>query len=431
MKNSIELKQERASLIDQAQGLVDTAKAEKRELTSEEETSFDNFMAQRTALDAKITRAEGIEENQKRAAQAAGVIVGGNEQKEKGTLKKRFSLHKALRSQLPGGVLDGVEAELHQEALREAKEFGGTIEGVAVPNSMRADAQTVTQDSGNFGGKLVFEEYKGLIDALTPKPIVQSLGAQYMRGLTGPASFVTNAGGITATWEGEIDTVSPTKTQYGKKSMDAKRLSATVPISVQNLHQSVISLETVTANDIRLATERAIDYAVINGSGTGNVPLGILNAAGVNTIAMGTNGAAPTWAKLVEMITLLEDANAVTGEIKYLINALTKGYLKSHLHTAGDAKYLMSSDNLINGLQTGVSTFVPKNLTKGTGTNLSSAIAGDFSKVIIGEWGFSDMVVDNITRKKEGLIEITNNQYVDVLIKEEKAFTVIKDFDLS
>ena len=101
------------------------------------------------------------------------------------------------------------------------------------------------------------------------------------------------------------------------------------------------------------------------------------------------------------------------------------------MHTAGDAKYLMSSDNLINGLQTGVSTFVPKNLTKGTGTNLSAAIAGDFSQVIIGEWGFSDMVVDNITRKKEGLIEITNNQYVDVLIKEEAAFTVIKDFDLS
>ena len=47
MKNSIELKQERASLIDQAQGLVDTANSEKRELTSEEDTSFDDFMAQR------------------------------------------------------------------------------------------------------------------------------------------------------------------------------------------------------------------------------------------------------------------------------------------------------------------------------------------------------------------------------------------------
>ena len=135
MKNSIELKQERTSLIDQAQGLVDTAKNEKRELTPEEEASFDAFMDQRKELDAKITRAEAVEENIKRAAQASGVIVGGNEQKEKDTLKKRYSLHKALRSQLPGGVLDGVEAELHQEAKREAKEFGGTIEGVAVPNT--------------------------------------------------------------------------------------------------------------------------------------------------------------------------------------------------------------------------------------------------------------------------------------------------------
>ena len=252
-----------------------------------------------------------------------------------------------------------------------------------------------------------------------------------MRGLRGPASFTTDLTGIVATWEDEVATVSATATQYGKKTMNAKRLSATVPISVQNLHQSVIDLELRTANEIRLATERAIDLSVINGSGSGYQPLGILNLSGVNTVVMGTDGAAPTWKSLVDMVTLIEDANAGLGDISYLINPLTKGFLKTTLHTAGDSKYLMSQDSTINGLKTGISTFVPKNLTKGTGSNLSAAIAGDFSQVMIGEWGFSDMVVDNITRKKEGLIEITNNQYVDCLVSHEKSFTVIKDFALS
>jgi HK97 family phage major capsid protein len=37
-----------------------------------------------------------------------------------------------------------------------------------------------------------------------------------------------------------------------------------------------------------------MDAAAINGTGTGQ-PLGILNAAGVNVVATGANGDAPTW----------------------------------------------------------------------------------------------------------------------------------------
>lgn len=429
MKNSVELKQERASKIEAQGKIVEARNA--GTLTEDQETQFETLENEIRSLDTQIVKAEKFEAAAKRAAMISGETLGTSEQREKKKMVERFSLHKAIRSQLPGGNLDGVEAEYHQEALREAKRFGGTVEGVAVPNSTRAAGQTVGEDSGNYGGNLVFEEFKGIIDALTPKPIVQSLGAKYMRGLTGPAAFVTAGGGITATWEGEIDTVAATKEAYGKKTMDAKRLSATVPVSVQNLHQSVIDLELYTANLIRKATERAIDSAVVNGPGTGNVPQGILNNPDVNVIAMGTNGAAPTWAKLVEMVSKVEDADYHDGELKYLINALTKGFLKSTLHTAGDSKYLMSADNQINGLAAGVSSFVPKDLTKGSGTNLSAAICGDFSQVLIGEWGFSDMVVDNITGKKSGIIEITANQYVDVLIKQAKAFSVIKDFDLS
>ena len=436
MKKSDQLKQEREALVNQMQALNTTieSRTENKGVYSDEENNqFNDLQKQVQEKEAAIERNLILEAQQANRSFSSGTKLDAQD-RDFNKIAKRYSLHKALRSQLQGGRLDGVELEMHQEALKQIRSQTNTkvtVEGVLVPNTLRTAKQSVTQDSGEFGGNLVYEEFKGLLEALEPKPVVQSLGANYMRGLRGPASFSTELAGIVATWEGETTTVAPTAQEYGKKTMDAKRLSATVPITVQNIHQSVIDLELQTANAIRRATEKAIDLAAINGDGLGYGPIGILNLTNVNSVVNGTDGGAPTWAKLVEMITLIEDQNAYLNEISYLINPLTKGYLKSTLHTAGDSKYLMSEDNSLNGLNVGVSTFVPKDLIKQNGTNLSAAIAGDFSQVMIGEWGFSDMVVDYVTRKKEGMIEITNNQYLDVLVAYEEAFTVVKDFDLS
>ena len=91
----------------------------------------------------------------------------------------------------------------------------------------------------------------------------------------------------------------------------------------------------------------------------------------------------------------------------------------------------MGVGNELNGYPVSISNLVPNDLTKGTGTSLNAGIFGDWSQVMIGEWGFYDMVVDNISRKKEGLIEITVNSFLDILIKHGEAFAVVKDWDLT
>lgn len=431
MKKSDQLKAERKQKLDAQKGMIDTRNAsDSKEFTPEERTSFNGLTDEIDALDTRIADAEKDERAEARVASMSGFPVGNPEKREKDKMVKRYSLHKALRSQLPGGSLDGVEAEYHQEAVKEARSFGGTLEGVAIPNETRADGQTVTQDSGSYGGNLVYEEFKGLIEALTPKPIVQSLGAQYMRGLSGTTAFTTDEGGIVASWEGEVDTTGATKNKYGKKILDPKRLSATVPISVQNIHQSVIDLEIFTANKIRKAIQYAIDLAAINGSGVDNVPQGILNASGTNVVEMGTNGAAPTWAKIIELATKVKENN-VEGNFGYLFNPSTEGFLKSTLHTAGDSRYLMGGDGKVNGMNAAISNFMPSDLSKGTSTDLSAGIFGDFGQLLIAEWGYSDMVVDHITQKKMGMIEITVNQYLNMMLSQAAAFSVVKDLKLS
>ena len=433
MKNSIELKQERASLIEQAQGLVDAAKTEKRELTTEEETSFDAFMAQRQGLDSKITRAEGIEENQKRGAQLAGVIVGGSEFREHDKMKATYDFHKAIRSQMPNGVLDGVEKEIHEETQKRALEAGVAISGLAVPTNFtekRADGQTVTQDSGNYGGNLVATDLQSPIEFLKPTPIVESLGARFMGNLQGNLKFPTNDGGISGAWEGEVATTNNSKNAYGSKEMKPNRYAVAALISLQNLMQSSIDLQMFTVQDIRNVVANAIDVAAINGpAGSATVPEGILNTTGIGSVVGGTNGATPTWAHVVDLETSIYQNNADAANMAYLINPGTKGKLKTTKHEAGDLGYLMTPSNEINGYKVGVSNHVPSNLDKGTSSGVANAaIFGDFSQLLIGQWAFLDLTVDNISKKKDGYVEIVVNTFIDTLIRQPKAFAAVKDW---
>lgn len=435
MKTSKQLKEERASLITDQDALVKTAKAEKRDFNADEETRFDDFQTKIEALDAQIKRALKVEEAEARAASAAGAPVVDGEARERQQLKKRYSIHKVIRSQMGMEALEGVELEMHQETVKRAKESGQAITGVGVPTDFaekRADGQTVTQDSGAYGANLVDTQLQNPIEFLRPKPIVESLGARFLTGLQGDLKFPTNDGGVSGAWEGEIATTAASKTAYGSKSMSPNRYGVRALLSLQNIIQSAFSLEMMTMEDIRAVIANAIDVAAINGSGASNQPEGILNATGTNAVVGGTNGAAPTWAHIVDMETGIYSNNAEAQNMAYLINPGTKGFLKKTKHTAGDLNYLMAGNNTINGYNVGVSNHVPNNLTKGTLSGAANAgIFGDFKQLLIGQWGFLDLSVDDKSLKNQGYIAIDVNTFIDVLVRQPKAFSVIKDWDLS
>lgn len=406
-----------------------STRSENPDFTEDEATQFDTRDAQIKALDVKIKRAEAVEENEKRAAQAAsGESLVDSEANELKNSMKRYSIHKAIRGGLEPHKLDGLELEMHQEMSKRAKASGVAISGVAIPTELRAAGQTVTQDAGAYGANLVPENLQQPIPYLRPRPVVESLGAQVMTGLSGNVAFPTNDGGIAAAWEGEIDPTAQTKTAYGKKTMSPNRLASTVIVSLQNLIQSNIDLERYTINEINAVIANALDTAAINGTGTGQ-PTGILNTAGINTLAGATNGIAPSWAQLVQMETDVFVANANTASMKYLFSPGTKGFLKRTPHTANDAYYLMGTDNQVNGYEAATSNLVPTNLTKGTGTDLHAAIFGDWSQLLIGQFGFYDL--DVFKDAQVGNVNVTINSFFDVLVKQPKAFSVSKDFIIS
>lgn len=438
MKKSTEFIKERAALIEAQKRLHEAAEKETRSLNETETLEFRKLQGEIEALSEKIKDAEAYENNLRMMAGAgAGESASKGEEREREEIKKGYSFHAAVRSQLPGGKLEGRELEIHQETLKRAKEANVAIEGVAIPTDFRGrqpekrfGGQSVTLDAGEYGQALVAEDRREIIEFLRANPIVRSLGARVMTGLEGDLVFPVNEGGITATWEGEADEIDQSKNKYTKKGMKPKRLGTAVPITLQNLMQSSIDIERYTIDEINAAMNNALDLAAINGSGTGNVPKGVLQEAGANIIAIGTNGGVPTWSHLVNAKVKVGTANAgrlPNSKFGWAINPETLGKLETTQKVDGQAVFLLENGK-INGYPFADSGLVPNNLTKGTGTNLSAAIFGDWNQLLIGQWGWIDVTVDNISKKKEGYIEIVVNQFADVMVRQPKAFTIIKDW---
>lgn len=424
MKKSAELKQLRAQKIEAQTALRSTAVAETRDLNETETASFRSLQTEIEGLTGQINDAMAYEENLR--------SIGGGEPtsftpeviEQRAAPKAAFSLNKAIRSMVEGTPFEGAEKEARErgQAAARAAGIGVAPSSFTVPLfEKRADGQTVTEDAGAFGGNTVATELRGPIDYLRPMPVVEKLGAVFLTGLSGNVEFPKNNGGVVASWEGEVDEVTNTKTAWGKIAMAPRRLAVSVLVSLQNLAQSSFDMEVYTMNEIRKAIENEMDKDALIG------PKGILNTSGTNTVAIGANGGPLTFGKAIDMETEVFVDNANGARMNYVSNSKVRGRAKQTVLEAGQASYLLQN-NEINGYPFEMSNHIPSDLTKGTTTGACSAVLfGDFSKLVIGQWGFMDLSVDDKSRKKEGYIEITANVYLDVAVLEPKAFTVCKD----
>lgn len=443
MKKSVEIRQELAGLVGSQTALMEGAKKETRSLTESETTAFNDLQVKILERKSALAVAEAFEENQRSfgANGDGGESVFGKDGREgeqrSAESKGSFSLNKAIRSLLSNQPFTGAELEAHNRAKEVAREAGVglSVSGFALPmfdsrsvkTENRADGQTVTGDSGAYGGTTVATDKGVPIDYLRPQPVVEKMGATFLTGLVGNLSFPKNNGGVTAVWKGEVETVDPTKDAWDEVELIPKRLTVRVPISLQNLMQSSFDMEVYTMKVIRTEIENKLDKAVLVGAGSGE-PIGLLNAVGVNTLAVGTNGGAPTYAIQVGLETPIFTANANAAKMAYVSNSKVRGKLKTTPKESGQPIYLMSDSNDVNGYPYFNSNHIPSNLTKGTAVGVCSAeIFGDFSQVVLAQWGFMDITVDDKSRKKDGYIELIVNVFADVAVLQPTAFTVVKD----
>lgn len=338
-------------------------------------------------------------------------------------------IHDQLFSDLPQGyksksgflVLTNLR-RFHPDAGRPVRNGGYGL----TPLQQRAGLDSITATKGQ---ELKFTEYGGFIDMLRNKARVLQAGATFMGGLKGPTTFVKQNGAGTFSWQTENPGADAAESNLTLTTVTLipKTGISTTSYSRQLLRVGVEDVELMVRNDLAAIHALGIDAGALFGSGAAGQPQGLFTAAGVAIVALGVNGAAPTYVACVQLTIEPKKANADLGAMAVITTPGIEGTLKTTQQFAGTNGVPVWVNDRVADVPAFSSNQVQANLTKGTGTNLHAAYAGVWSQLVIGEWGAMEFLVDELRLKKQGMIEVTTFQMIDVAIRHAGAFAVIKD----
>lgn len=359
----------------------------------------------------------------------------GGEERDLNKIRQQYSMVRAMRMASQGKQLEGLEAEMFQEADREARAAGISLNGtIRIPNIMqRADLAVGTNSAGGF---TVATEIGQLINILEPQLITRKLGATYLTGLQGNIQFPRNNGDVSSVWEGENTDNDQSDVTFDTVTLSPKRLGSFVIIGKQLIAQSSVSIENLVRGRMNFSIAKAVDTAAINGSGSSNQPLGVLGTSGIGSVAIGANGGVPTFPSIVDLETAVAVANADMGRLAYLTTSGIRGKLKQTEKTStSTAQFIWTDTNgptgrqgELNGLNAYTSSLVPSTLTKGTSSGVCHAIIfGNWEDLIIGQWAGLDLTLDNITLAGKAQIKLIINSWWDVAVRQPASFAAIKD----
>lgn len=415
--NKNELVHKKTNLIEELETI---SAASDFETSKELQSKFDRLTEEVNLVNSNLQRAEKME------ALRLQKVEKAPEEIEKRKAVKNFSFQRMLQAGRAEN-LSGLEKEIHEEGVKEMRAYGKSPSGIAIPSFFTSLKRDLTAGTDTQGGHTVQTSVGEVIPFLHPQSKVIELGATVFDNLKDNLSFPRNDSAASSTWEGETDPNAETSPTFDNVSLTPKRVGTFMDVSKQLLRQSNASIDAWIRAELNQANGTALDVAAINGSGAGGQPTGILNTVGIGDVEGGTNGAAPTFANIVALETAVAAGNATRGtNLAYLTTPGARGQLKTTEKATNTARFIWEGTE-VNGYFADVTTNVPANLTKGTGTNLHAIIFGDWTALYIGEWSGMDITLDEYTQATNGIVRVVINSYYDIAVRHAASFAAMQD----
>ena len=343
--------------------------------------------------------------------------------------KRAYSMFRAINASASGNWSNaGLEREASDEI---AKRLGKEPRGFFTPSDIDWGKRDLTIGSATAGGNLKGTDFMAsdFVDALRPQLVLASLGAKMMNGLQGDVAIPALNAKTSTYWVAESASPTEGAPTVRQITMSPSTVGAYVDISRKLSKQSDPSAENLFRNDMVSQVASAIDSAGIQGSGSSNQPTGILNTSGIGSVAIGTNGGAPTWGSVVDNISQVAIDNALGGNLAFLTNPQVVGKLRQTAKGSGDSVMIMNEMNTLMGYQVAQTSNVPSTLTKGsTSGSCSALIFGNFNDLIIGQWGGTDVLVDPYTGSSTGTIRVVVFADIDIAVRHAESFSSTQDY---
>ena len=383
--NSLELRDKKAALKNEAIQIIEAAKNEIRDLTEDEEKKVQ-------AIKEEITRLQG-ELEALEAKLSGDSDEGGEDNKEEKSKRqmKQFNLLTAIRNIANNQELDAVSKAVINEGADEMRRAGISYQGqLQLPTESRS--VTVSAE----GEDVVGVDVTNILEPLRAKNVLVQAGAKFMGGLVGDVQIPVMSPSAVS-WAGEIADSSDANISFDSVKLSPKRLTCYVDISRQFLNQS-LDAEAVIKADIINAINTKLEATILgNASGSTTQPAGLFHTTGSTATVSG-------FTDITDLESDVEDTN-VMGECAYIVSNKAKAALRTM------AKGENTSANVMeNGEIDGTPVYNTSNV-------YSTGIAyGDWSNLVIGQWGSIDLVVDPFSQAKNGCVRLVVNAYIDAAV---------------
>jgi HK97 family phage major capsid protein len=343
---------------------------------------------------------------------------------------RRFSLFKAIRAAANKGDWSnaGFELECTREVakrlgrppeehkffvpleVQHLRESGQRRALAAFTDPMRRD---ITVGTASAGGYLVGTDNMSFIEVLRNRSVAYRMGARSLSGLTGNVTVPRQTAAATAVWlANEAATATESQQTFGQMALSPKTVGAYTEISRQLLLQSDPSAEGIVTADLGAVCAIAVDAGVLNGSGASGQPTGITNTAGIGTAA----GATFAYSHVLSMQTDVANANVMPAAGGYVTTPTVAALAMQRQRFASTDTPLWAG-NVWDGQVGGFAAMSSNQVTA------SSILFGDWSQIIVAEWGVLEVEVNPYANFQAGIIGIRAMVSIDVGLRYAAAFS--------
>ncbi len=379
------------------------------------------------------------EENIKRAVDAAEMGLAGRCEDVfaviKRTLAESHSKGTQSRSLMPAGA----ELEYSDEIRNQFKSMPGCAHVADLGGFMSppkqgrkfegkmlrgATARRMTRDAlaSDYAtvGAMIAPEFRPYIELLRNSTVLDKLGCTYIGGCNGEQIFPRQDAATIAQSVAEGSQLNPYDQTLGQIKMTPKRVGSRQYYSRLAVIQAVPGWEAMVWNDHAAVLALYQDEMGINGTGSADQPIGVLNQPGINQLIF---GGTPTYNSILNFRTQIRKFN-VPGELAFTTTSVGQGrlaYLPAALNgstviTQGELDAIWKGDEESGemlGCKAVASQQIPGDIL----------LAGVFSKLLMASWGGIFTTLDNYTRADRDEVAITFNTYFDIAVRHAQAFT--------
>ncbi|ENY0444328.1 phage major capsid protein [Shigella sonnei] len=317
-----------------------------------------------------------------------------NEQIKDSKMEKTFDLNNVIRSLVDGAALGANEAEYSSMAAGAAMQRGRAARGgsVFVPAAaLRAASEGNTKATLTdiTDEKLLTESY---VEMLLPQSVLGRLGVTVLSGLNAPIAVpkMTTSSVDAFGFVDENGAAPESKAEFANVKMAPKTFAGGNPISRQSL-KTVPNIATLITDHINKAVRIKLEQLILSDKDNTRGPAGL-----VKQLVDGgrvAKKAAFSYKDFLKEIAALTDAGVPAQAIKFAMSGATAAELESTLKDNGVSGYIIENGKLA-GYDVVTSGVIPAD----------HIVLGDFSGIMIGEWGGLELDMDDTTYRAQSAI---------------------------